>query len=226
MPAPSASRSLLSPPSSRPLLDPELIAAFRRERYLAAFAEATARHGYPKVTVGHVVALAHTSRNGFYQHFDNKEDAFLATLRWGFDALTGEIEEACVAAGADFPRRVRAALHALLGWLAANPALARVCLIDALAAGPEAAGLRLGFADLLAARLRSAAPPAPERLASTEEMLVGAVLTLLAYRLAAERASRLHSLIEPLAEFVLAPYRAAAPRYAAGLGPLAAPSFW
>ncbi len=199
-----------------------MLDSFRRERFLAAFAEATAQHGYRKITIDHVVKAARTSRSGFYEYFENKDDAFRALLRGGFEAAEAEIEEACIAAGPSFPRRVRAALLALVGWLAANPALAHVCLIDAFAAGPDGVAPQLAFSDLLAARLRAAAPPGRERSGSTEDLLVSGVLSVLARRLAAGRRSELHSLIEPLAEFVLAPYRGEAELDAARLDPLAA----
>jgi AcrR family transcriptional regulator len=57
-------------------------------------------------------------------------------------------------AGADWLARTRAGIHAYLRWLAAEPALARVFLIEIAAAGPEALERRERLRDRYAERMR------------------------------------------------------------------------
>jgi AcrR family transcriptional regulator len=122
-------------------LDPELVAASQRSRLLEAIGHAVAERGYAGATIEDVVRRASVSKKTFYEHFRDKEDCFLAA----YDAASDECFRHVIAAqrgGDDWLDGTRAGIRAYLRWLAAEPALARVYLVEVLAAGPRAAERR------------------------------------------------------------------------------------
>src|SRR5215475_6477803 len=65
-------------PGGRHGLLPSFVAANQRERILSAVAQATAELGYAEMSVEAIITRAGVSRRTLYEHFKNKEDAFLA----------------------------------------------------------------------------------------------------------------------------------------------------
>jgi AcrR family transcriptional regulator len=65
-------------PSGRHGLLRSFVAANQRERILAAVTQAAAELGYAEMSVEAIIVRAGVSRRTFYEHFKNKEDAFLA----------------------------------------------------------------------------------------------------------------------------------------------------
>jgi hypothetical protein len=96
-----------------------------------------------------------------------------------------------------------------LGFLAAEPAFARLCIVESLAAGPTAleryvAATRSFIPYLQAGREHAAhAEELPETL---EETLTGGVSAILYWRVAAGQAAELSGLLPDLVYFVLHPY--------------------
>jgi AcrR family transcriptional regulator len=122
-------------------LDPELVAASQRTRLLEAVGRAVAEKGYAGATIDDIVRGAGVSKMTFYEHFRDKEDCFIAA----YEAAAGELFERVRAAQqepGDWLERARAGIRAYLRWLAGDPALARVFLIEVAAAGPRAAACR------------------------------------------------------------------------------------
>jgi len=112
--------------------DPE---GSHRERLLAGMAAAVREHGYAPTTVAEVVAHARTSRRTFYQHFEDRDDCFLAL----FDALTERMLAVIAeAATGDDPweRRVDRTLAAYLAAIAAEPEVTRASIVEIPALGP------------------------------------------------------------------------------------------
>jgi AcrR family transcriptional regulator len=141
-------------------LDRSLVAASQRTRLLEATGRAVADKGYAATTIEDIVRGAGVSKKTFYEHFSDKLDCFLAA----YEAASDELFEHVRAAqeGADpsdgaahaWLARTRAGIHAYLRWLAAEPALARVFLIEVAAAGPEALERRERLRDRYAERMR------------------------------------------------------------------------
>jgi AcrR family transcriptional regulator len=122
-------------------LDPELVAASQRTRLLEAVGRAVADKGYAAATIDDIVRGAGVSKKTFYEHFRDKEDCFVAA----YEAAAGELFERVRAAQQEpggWLERTRAGIRAYLRWLAGDPALARVFLIEVAAAGPRAAACR------------------------------------------------------------------------------------
>ena len=97
---------------------------------------------------------AGVSKKTFYEHFADKLDCFLAAYEAASDELLrarARGAETQPATGSSAPA---AGIHAYLRWLAAEPALARVFLIEIAAAGPEALERRERVRDRYAERMR------------------------------------------------------------------------
>ena len=110
-----------------------------RRRAVAAMAEAVAEQGYAATTVEDILMRARMSRRTFYQLFSNREECFLAT----YDAALEEAMERLALAhggnGQQWQGQVETALTALFEYLASEPGLARVWLVEAPSVG--AAGI-------------------------------------------------------------------------------------
>jgi AcrR family transcriptional regulator len=135
-------------------LDPSLVAASQRTRLLEATGRAVADKGYAAATIDDIVRGAGVSKKTFYQHFADKLDCFLAAYEKASDELLEHVRAAEEAANGEWLARTRAGIHAYLRWLAAEPALARVFLIEVAAAGPEALERRERLRDRYAERMR------------------------------------------------------------------------
>jgi AcrR family transcriptional regulator len=131
----------------------EEVLASQRARMLDAMAHAVAAKGYAATTVADVVGGAGVSRKTFYEHFQDKEDCFLAAFDAGVQILVDTVERATLEAEGEWRNHIRAGVRAYLNALAAVPDFARTFLIEVLAAGPRALERRAEvhgrFAELL-----------------------------------------------------------------------------
>jgi AcrR family transcriptional regulator len=105
----------------------------QRDRILDAVTNLTARGGYAALTVEGIAAEASVSLQAFYEHFRDKEDAFLVAFEIGQDKALALVERAYDAQH-DWRYGVRAGLSALFGFFAGEPAFAHMAMIDVLAA--------------------------------------------------------------------------------------------
>jgi AcrR family transcriptional regulator len=130
-----------------------VVAASQRTRLLEAVGRAVAEKGYSRATIEDIVRGAGVSKKTFYDHFSDKLGCFLAAYETASDELLGRLREA-QAEPDGWLERTRAGIVAYLRWLAAEPALARVFLIEVAAAGPVAAERRERIRDRYAEVLR------------------------------------------------------------------------
>src|SRR5438874_801201 len=73
-----AAGEALTLPRGRHNLSREQVETTQRERILTGMVQALAENGYARTTVADVIARSHTSRETFYEHFENKQACFLA----------------------------------------------------------------------------------------------------------------------------------------------------
>src|SRR5215204_1386299 len=136
-------------------LDRDVVEASQRTRLLEAVGRAVAERGYGAATIDDVVRRAGVSKKTFYEHFADKEDCFLAAYETASEELFERVREAHESHD-DWLDRTRAGIVAYLRWLAADPALARVYLVEVAAAGPHALErrerVRDRYADLMSRR--------------------------------------------------------------------------
>lgn len=195
-------------PAGRHGYSREQVAHHQRERLIAAFAAAVAERNYAAVTVAEVVGRAKVSRRVFYANFASMEPCFIAA----FDVVVDHLRDLIAAAVEPvdgWPRQAIAATRATLTFLASEPGLAHLCLVESRAAGPKlAARFDRAMAELvpLLARGRGERPRAGRLPASTEDSTVGALVSLVRRRVSAGEAERLEQLLAGCVEFVLLPY--------------------
>lgn len=200
-------------PRGRHGLSREYVAQNQRERLFVALAECLHERGYDKTTVSLVGQRAGVSKSDFYKHFESKDACFLAA----YDASVARIRElvlsACKEADGDWPARVLAALESLLDFLAAEPAPARLVMVEGLRAGR---GLYDRYQEALQSfvpYLREGAPAPANGTApplATDEAVIGGIASLLSRRIAAGETEKLREFLPEIAEFALNPYLGAA----------------
>jgi AcrR family transcriptional regulator len=203
-----APNSTTRPLPGRQQLPREFITRHQRARIISALARETAKQGYRAVTVADIVKRAGIARNTFYENFGSKEECFLAAQEF---AMSAALEQVVGAAGSleSWPQRVRAGLAAFLDYVVEEPALARTCMVEALAAGPEAVRYyeesQQAFVSLF--RLgRDVSPRGADLPETLEEAIIGGVFWILYQRLTLNRPEAISDLLPELVEFALAPY--------------------
>jgi AcrR family transcriptional regulator len=197
-------------PPGRHGLPREFVSRNQRERLIAGLAEAVAENGYAGTTIAHITRHAAVSRRTFYEHFNSKDECFIAAYDMVMTELNRRVGEA-FEQEEEWPQAVRAGLAAMLEFLTSEPHLARLSMVEALVAGPVVverydaaiqslvpyfeAG-RKGRSDDVLAGLSS----------TTEEALVGGIVSLISRRIFADRTEELKALLPDLVEFALTPY--------------------
>lgn len=196
-------------PSGRHGLPRQFVASNQRERIVVAVAEVCSASGYAAMSVEDIVVASGVSRRTFYDNFQGKEDVFLAA----YDEVTSRLLARVMAANDandNIISRAREGLRALLGFLAAEPAFADMCVVEALAAGPivverRNANLRT-LSDLIdeaaAAAMPDATPPSP----IIAQALVGGIFEVVYSRVLAGRHAELPGLLPGLVFTLLLPY--------------------
>lgn len=196
------------PPGPEPV-SRDAAAADQRRRILAATAELVAEKGYQETTMEEIVRRAKVGYATFYKHFADKEAAFLALLDGAIERTVSNVVDAYEREEGPWADRVGAALGALFADVAAHPAAARAVLVEAVAAGPEAAAKHEAALKRLAPLLKSGRELNPRRAElpeSLEETLAGGIVWVLGQRLLAGEAAKLRGLLPETLEFVLRPY--------------------
>jgi AcrR family transcriptional regulator len=209
------SSSPSQPPRARPgghQLRREVVVHHQRERILTATVELIAERGYRAVTVADIVKRAAIARLKFYENFSSKQDCFLAAYDAGLQEASRRVGEACEEPGTSFPERVAAGIAALLDYVAAEPALARACFVEAPSLGAAMQGRReqalAGFAPLLrGARQEAGEAELPE---SVEESVFDGLYWLIYDAILAGAPERVEELRPQLVEFALLPFLGAA----------------
>ena len=111
------------------------VGEIQRSRLLTGAVTTIDELGYPRATVGQITARARLSRRTFYQMFANRDECFAAVLEELVAVVGGELA-AVGLEGLPWRERVRMGLFTILAFFDREPALARVCVVQALRAGP------------------------------------------------------------------------------------------
>jgi AcrR family transcriptional regulator len=210
-PAPDDSPHLARLPTGRHGLPREFVASNHRDRLIAGCIAAVQEQGYADFTVADVIKQAAVSRRTFYEHFSSKEECFVATYDLVAAHIRALVEGAMGDAGA-WPERVREAFSRVLRFAAAEPDLARLCMVEPVTAGGAVAAhheAAIGcFSELLAAERPSSTPENADP--GAERATVAGIASLLCRRIAAGEASIAEKLLPDLVESYLAPVLGAA----------------
>jgi len=115
--------------------------ADQRRRLVRASIDEFAARGYHHTSVEDIVRSARTSRTAFYAFFDNREDAMYGALqtclRQLLDTMRCALENAAPAANL-----IEVGVGAYVDCLVADPAAARVILLEGVGTSPEVNALR------------------------------------------------------------------------------------
>ena len=186
---------------------PEAVERNQRERLYGATVATVAEHGYESTRVEDILQLAAVSRSAFYRHFDNKLECFLATL----DALA-ELAAGPMAAiyandaNQTWHDRLESVFEGLVQLILAQPAAARVWLVEIYAAGPRAVDRMERLADRLEAFAVDAigdTPDHPGMPAEGVRAVLGGLRQIIHSRLRHDREEELQELVPDLVEWAL-----------------------
>jgi AcrR family transcriptional regulator len=194
----------------RPALSREFVAVHKRRRIMDAIAELTAEQGYDATKIGDIVRRAGVARKTLYDNFEGKEEVFLSAFDAAVDEALSRIEADCAEVEGGWEERVQTGLATFLRYVAENPALARMCMIEALSA-TQAATERYEAAMQRFVDLTKQTVPQDDQLPETiEETLVGGVAWIVYQQIRREEAEQAEDLLPELSEFMLAPFQGVA----------------
>ena len=204
------SRSAKAPerrlPRGRHDLPRELVARTQHDRLVDAMARTVAAKGFG-VPLTEVCTAAGVSTRAFYEHFADKEACFMATFERGAQFLMRSVSIA-YAQPDRWPVRIRRGLEVMLHLLAAEPAFARLAMVESFAAGPRGRDRMRQILDEFRTFLDDAPrrpdhPPVPSLVG---DAIVAGVFGLLYNYVSARRTAELPGLLSDITYFVLVPF--------------------
>jgi AcrR family transcriptional regulator len=191
------------------------VAHNQRERIFDAVANLTASKGYASLSLEEIVSEAAISLQTFYQHFENKEEAFLATFEMGHAKAMAAVNRS-LDLRLSWAVNVRRGLTALTEFLASEPSIARLACVDILIAYPHLTGrvneANLSYIELLDIGPEDSYPNMPAPV--MREASVGGIFELLHEYILAGRCEQLPELTDYLMYLAITPFAGA---QAAGL---------
>ncbi|WP_406636652.1 TetR/AcrR family transcriptional regulator [Amycolatopsis sp. WGS_07] len=93
-----------------------------RSRFTRALESLLAEKRFQKITIGDLVGRAHTSRRGFYEHFDSKEACLLALLEEAAETGAAQMS-AAIDRTAPWQTQIRQLVTAWIAVVDARPAV-------------------------------------------------------------------------------------------------------
>ena len=196
-------------PSGRHNLPREFVVTSQRDRLLDSMAQACAEKRYAEVSVADIVSRARVSRSTFYEIFPDKEACFLAA----YDAILGrfvtEVIKACDDPELTWPEMIELGIEASLKFLAAEPAFARMCIVDMFSAGPAALERYLSAVRMISAFVdsgRTMMPGREEVPESIASMVVGGAAVVMRAEIVDERTEMLPEVGPDLLYAILVSY--------------------
>jgi AcrR family transcriptional regulator len=204
-PRPAAPRRL---PRGRHRLPPSVVARSHRTRIIHAIAQATHEKGYADTTIADIVAAAGIARQVFYEHFTDKEQAFLEAQQYPAQHIFDECATAYFAPD-EWPARVWGGLKALLRLVVEHPALSHLRLVECYAAGPAAArraedvtrSFTIFFEEGYAAQ-----PPGRRLPHIASQAIAGAIFEIIQRHAVRDELDRLPTLLPQLTYIATAPF--------------------
>jgi AcrR family transcriptional regulator len=182
----------------------------QRERIFDAVANLTASKGYAALSLEEIVSEAAISLQTFYQHFENKEEAFLATFEMGHAKAMAAVNRS-LDLHLSWAENVRRGLTALVEFLASEPSIARLACVDILIAYPHLTGrvneANLSYIELLDIGPEDSYPNMPAPI--MREASVGGIFELMHDYILAGRSQRLTELVDYLMYIAITPFAGA-----------------
>jgi AcrR family transcriptional regulator len=186
-------------------MTPERVARHQKARLEGAMVEAVARHGYAGTTLRELVTLAGVSKSTFYEHFDSKQDCFLATFDEIVDQVSVRVGEA-YRSGGDFRQRLLAGLSTFMSLAEDEPAAASLVAVESLTLGAAGVAHRERGSEAFAALIQQSFDHSPSGRQVSKTVIWGIVSGIrgVAYRrLRAGQGHELPGLVEELVDWAL-----------------------
>jgi AcrR family transcriptional regulator len=188
------------------LHDPEVRGRLgHRERIIGATGQLVLADGYAGLSVARISSVSGTSNQTFYEHFANKEEAFLAA----FDELSlraFRVTAAAVAGESDPLRGAVRGLVAMLDHIAHDPIHQRLVFVELAGAGPGPLARAEAMLDLFVGFLEPARLPAEaQRLPprTVREAIGGGIWAIVRQEIQAGRGDRLADRAAAIVDFAV-----------------------
>jgi AcrR family transcriptional regulator len=184
------------------------VTEIQRSRILGAAVDAVEEVGYARMTVEQVISRARVSRKTFYEIFADREDCFRAAFEQAL-AQARLLASEAFARESGWREGIRSGLARLLMFMDEEPVLARLCVVEALAADGRVLERRARVLDELAeiidhGRRSTNATREPPQV--TAEGIVGGVFSVLHTRLLEDDRQPLTGLLGSLMSMIVLPY--------------------
>src|SRR5215218_8169857 len=149
----SLSERLSKLPPGRHLVPSDFVSQNQRERILLATAELVAERGYQKTTIELIAKTSRVALVTFYEHFPSKEECFLAAFDESV-AAAREVFAELLNPEDPWEEQISVGLEIFLGMVVKEQARAKLCIVEAQAAGSAALNRYQGMLESVAPKLR------------------------------------------------------------------------
>jgi AcrR family transcriptional regulator len=164
-----------------------------------------AEGGYPTMKITEIARRAAVSLTTFYEHFDGKEDAFVAAIaRWRDSTLEAVLP--AYQAAETWPHAVASALHALFGFFTLNQSIGRLGGVVAYEGGEQALAVRDDSIAAFHVFLEEGYRLHPSTPAIYAEAIGSSIYALFTRQLRYRGADRLYQVAPTAAFMALAPF--------------------
>jgi len=195
-------------PPGRHLVPRDFVSQNQRDRILLATAELVAERGYQKTTIELIAKTAKVALVTFYEQFASKEECFLAAFDESV-AAAREVFEELLDPGDPWQDQISAALEIFLEMVVKEEARAKLCIVEAQAAGAASLARYQAMLESVAPKLRQGRefnPRASRLPEGLEVALAGGIAWLVHQRLVADEAGDLKALLPEMLQVTLTPY--------------------
>jgi AcrR family transcriptional regulator len=195
-------------PPGRHLIPSDFVSQNQRERMLLATTELVAERGYQKTTIELIAKTARVALVTFYEHFSSKEECFLAAFDETVSAAK-EVFTELLEAEAPWQEQISAGLEIFLEMVVKEEARAKLCIVEAQAAGSASLARYQAMLESVAPKLREGRefnPRAGRLPDGLEVAIAGGIAWLVHQRLVADEVEDLKALLPEMLQVTLTPY--------------------
>jgi AcrR family transcriptional regulator len=202
------SERLAKLPPGRHLIPSDFVAQNQRERMLLATTELVAERGYQKTTIELIAKTSRVALVTFYEHFSSKEECFLAAFDESVSA-SREVFSELVDPEMPWQDQISVGLELFLEMVEREPARAKLCIVEAQAAGSASLARYQAMLESVAPKLREGREfnPRASRLPDGLEVAIaGGIAWLVHQRLVVDEGAGLKALLPEMLQVTLTPY--------------------
>lgn len=195
-------------PPGRHLIPSDFVSQNQRERMLLATAELVAERGYQKTTIELIAKTSRVALVTFYEHFASKEECFLAAFDESV-AAAKEIFAELLDHEQPWQEQISTGLEIFLEMVVKEQARAKLCIVEAQAAGSASLARYQAMLESVAPKLREGREfnPRASRLPDGLEVAIaGGIAWLVHQRLVADDVDHLKALLPEMLQVTLTPY--------------------